>query len=187
MRTLAWGNKVSDRFREAVFQLCKDLGWSEQHASWLMSCMAFESGETFSSNIKNAAGSGAVGLIQFMPATAKAMGTTVEILATLTPEHQLLFVKNYFIPYAKNIESLEDMYMGILMPKYIGKPLTDVLFNDGTVAYRQNSALDADHNGHITKEEAAHKVQLKYERGMKPPLVWQEQAGYDSTHVEEFP
>lgn len=41
-----------------------------------MAAMAFESGETFSPSIKNAAGSGAVGLIQFMPSTAKALGTS---------------------------------------------------------------------------------------------------------------
>ena len=37
----------------------------------LMAVMSFETGGTFNPNIRNAAGSGATGLIQFMPSTAR--------------------------------------------------------------------------------------------------------------------
>ena len=64
---LAWGKKVDSTFRDKVFAICDGFKWNRAtHASWLMSCMAFESGETFSPSVRNAAGSGATGLIQFM-------------------------------------------------------------------------------------------------------------------------
>jgi membrane-bound lytic murein transglycosylase B len=65
---ITWGVKVSDAFKRKVIVISQGLGVSPD---FLMACMAFETGETFSPAIKNAAGSGAVGLIQFMPSTAK--------------------------------------------------------------------------------------------------------------------
>lgn len=163
---LAWGLKVSPAFRTRVFQICDDFGWDRRtHASWLMACMAFESAETFSPKILNAAGSGAVGLIQFMPSTARGLGTTTGALATLTAEEQLAYVKKYFLPYYERIASLSDMYMAILMPKHIGKAEDSVLFFNPNIAYRQNAGLDLDKDGKITKAECSSKVRLKLEKG----------------------
>jgi hypothetical protein len=131
--------------------------------------MAFESGETFSASVRNAAGSGAVGLIQFMPSTARDLGTTTENLALLSAESQLVYVRSYFRPYARRIASLPDMYMAILLPKYIGAMDSAVLFSGGT-PYRQNSGLDANKDGRVSKLEAASKVQAKWARGMQPGL-----------------
>ena len=162
---LAWGQKVSSAFRTKVLDICRSFGWTDDHASWLMSCMAFESGETFSPSIKNAAGSGATGLIQFMPATARGMGVTTADLAELTAEQQLDFVKQYFKPYAARVKSLPDMYMAILLPKYVGQPDSAVLFSDG-IAYRQNAGLDTNRDGRVTKAEAASKVAAKLSKGL---------------------
>jgi len=170
---LAWGNKVTPEFRARLWKLCKNLCWSDDHASWLMACIAWESGETFSPYVKNMAGSGATGLIQFMPATAKGLKTTTEILARLSAVEQLDYVEKYFFPYTPRIHSLPDMYMAILMPKYITSPLNTVLFSDGTIAYRQNSGLDSSSDGRITKEECAGKVTAKLLKGLKMPLVWE--------------
>jgi hypothetical protein len=129
--------------------------------------MAFESGETFSPSIKNAAGSGATGLIQFMPATAKDLGTTIENLELLSATAQLYYVGLYFRRYASRVQSLSDMYMAILLPKYVGKPEDSVLFSSG-VAYRQNSGLDSNNDGKITKLEATRLVQAKLDKGLTP-------------------
>ncbi|AXB30838.1 hypothetical protein DSB67_04295 [Vibrio campbellii] len=86
IQTIAWGAKVSPEFKHKVLLVCKELGINPD---FLMACMAFETGETFSPKIKNAAGSGATGLIQFMPATAKGLGTTTEKLAQMTAVKQL--------------------------------------------------------------------------------------------------
>ncbi|EIL99152.1 transglycosylase SLT domain-containing protein [Rhodanobacter thiooxydans] len=164
---LAWGMRVSTGFARGVLGLCRGFGWGPAHASWLMACMAFESATTFSPSIRNAAGSGAVGLIQFMPSTARGLGTTVENLALLSAESQLDYVAAYFEPYAKRIRSLSDMYMAILLPKYIGQPEDAVLFSGG-VAYRQNAGLDANHDGKITKAEATARVADMLKRGLQP-------------------
>lgn len=164
---LAWGNKVSPEFRERVFKICERFKWPvEQHANFLMACMAFESGETFSPKIKNAAGSGAIGLIQFMPATARGLSTTTIELEKMTAVEQLDFVEQYFLPYYKRISTLADMYMAILWPAHIGKPDDTVLFVDPNITYRQNSGLDKNKDGKITKSEAAAKVFAKLEKGL---------------------
>jgi hypothetical protein len=166
--TLAWGNKVSAQFRTLVFAIASNLGIEPDY---LMACMAFESGRTFSASVKNAAGSGATGLIQFMPTTAKGMGTTVEALAAMTPEEQLDWVGVYFRPYKGRCKTLSDAYMAILMPSYIGKPEDSILFSGG-ISYRQNSGLDANSDGHVTKAEAAAHVQTMLDLGRQPQNLW---------------
>jgi len=140
-----------------------------------MACMAFESAETFSPSIKNAAGSGATGLIQFMPMTALGLGTNVDALASMGETEQLDYVRRYFSSYAKRIGNLSDMYMAILMPKYIGQPDDAVLFSGGR-PYRQNSGLDANRDGLVTKSEASARVQRMLEKGLR--------AGYAYSYVE---
>lgn len=164
---IAWGNKVSEEFCRRVILLQGRLAWRPEQASHLMACMAFESDETFSPAIKNKAGSGATGLIQLMPKTAIGMGTTVEALALLDAEDQLDYVERYFRPYAKRIQTLSDMYMAILLPRYIGALDNAILFSNG-IAYRQNAGLDSDKDGTITKREATSLVQAKLTRGMLP-------------------
>ena len=163
-KPIIWGKKVSAEFRKKVVEICSELSLDPDY---LMACMAFESGESFSPSIKNAAGSGAVGLIQFMPSTAKGMGTTTDKLSALTAEAQLDYVKKYFTPYAGKLKTLSDVYMAILLPSAVGKPEDHVLFNSGTLAYTQNAGLDTDEDGKITKKEAASLVQSKYDSGKK--------------------
>jgi hypothetical protein len=169
---LAWGKKVSAAFRARVRMLAADLLMDHEGPSKLMSCMAFETNETFAANIKNAAGSGAVGLIQFMPATARHLGTTVEELEKLTPEDQLHYVRLYFNPYRGRLRTLSDVYMAILWPAAIGKPDDYVLFAQSSrpVTYRQNLGLDINRDTVITKAEAAAKVELKMVKGLSPAL-----------------
>lgn len=164
---LPWGAKVGDAFVTKLLDICNRMGWGPDLADELMGCMAFESGRTFSPKIRNAAGSGATGLIQFMPATARDLGTTTDALARMSAIDQLDYVYRYFTRYGwhKRVSRLEDMYMAILMPKYIASPLGTVLFNDGTRAYTQNRGIDADQDGRITKAEAAAKVRTVYLEG----------------------
>ena len=164
---IPWGAPPrTPAFVNGVIGICKNLGWQAGQAGHLMACMAFESGGTFSPSIKNAAGSGAVGLIQFMPATAEDLGTTVENLELLSDVDQLYYVQQYFRPYAARIHTLPDMYMAILLPKYIGQPNDAVLFSGG-IAYRQNSGLDTDHDGKVTKLEATSRVQAMFYLGLQ--------------------
>ena len=161
--TLVWGSKVSQVFKDRIIWTANELGMDPNH---IMACIAFESGETFSPSIKNAAGSGATGLIQFMPATAKSLGTTTAKLAAMTAEDQIKYVYKYFLPYKGRLKTLEDVYMAILWPRAIGKPATFPLFTGG-VAYRQNAGLDTNKDGIVTKYEAAKKVREKFEKGLR--------------------
>ncbi|MBV9760224.1 MAG: hypothetical protein JO340_06655 [Acidobacteriaceae bacterium] len=167
LQTIAWGAKVSSDFKARVLDLCDNLG---MEADYLMSAMAFESGETFSASIRNQA-SGATGLIQFMPSTAVHMGTTIDELAAMTPVAQLEYVEKYFQPYRNRLQTLEDHYMAILWPAAIGKQDSFVLFAEPSKAYQQNAGLDADKDGKVTKYEAAAKVRAKYEIGKTPDFV----------------
>jgi len=170
-KATAWSAKVSEEFVGMVHQICDDLQMGTQGADLLMSCMAFETGETFSPSIKNGAGAPHYGLIQFGRAAAKDVGTTVEALVTLTAEQQLIYVHKFFKPYKGKLKTLSDIYMRILYPVAVGKPEDYVLFsekNTKSKAYVQNRGLDANRDGLITKAEAAAKVQDKLRRGLHP-------------------
>jgi hypothetical protein len=168
---LAWGAKVAPEFREKAIAISGSL---RVDPSDLMACMAFESGETFSPNIRNAAGSGAVGLIQFMPATARGLGTTSAALAAMSAVQQLDYVRAYFKPYIGKLRTLSDLYMAILWPRGVGKPDSCVLWDRSSAptTFRQNSGLDANRDGAITKGEAAAKVRAKLVKGLQPGYVW---------------
>lgn len=176
---LAWGAKVSPAFRGLVLGLCRRVVIADP--SWLMSCMAFETGETFSPTVRNAAGSGAIGLIQFMPSTAAALGTSVEQLAAMSAEGQLHCVEAYFKPWTGRLASLGDVYGTILWPGMIGKPDDAVIFNRDDAnrpkLYLQNRGLDVDHDGHITKAEIVSLVQRKFEKGLLAPNAFSITAG----------
>lgn len=129
--------------------------------------MAFETGETFSPSKKNPV-SGATGLIQFMPKTAENLGTTTDDLAKMTAEKQLDYVKKYFGPYQNKMATLEDLYMAILWPSAVGKPNGTVIFQKPSAAYDQNSSLDRDKDGKVTKDEAGSFVRAELEKGLLP-------------------
>ncbi len=169
---LAWGKEVSEEFCQRVREIADSLGTDP---NYLMACMAFESGETFSPAVKNAVGSGAIGLIQFMPSTAQAVGTSTEELAEMTAEEQLDYVEKYFKPSRGKLKSLDDVYMAILWPAAVGKPPEHVLFRkndpDHPKRYLQNAGLDFNKDGVVTKAEAAGRVRKKLEKGLQPEFA----------------
>src|SRR3990167_4440127 len=149
------GGKLSDTFVAKAEQVAKRLGMQFHD---FLSIMDFETGGTFSPAIRNKAGSGAVGLIQFLPQTAEAMGTTTANLAAMQPEQQLDYVEKYFTPYVGKLGNLQDAYMAVLYPKAIGKPPATVLFRHGTEEYRQNAGLDTQQKGYITVADTTGKI-----------------------------
>lgn len=166
MPEIAWGKKVSGAFKAKVIALSGTLGCDPSH---LMAAMAFESAESFSPSIRNKA-SGATGLIQFMPKTAKNLGTTTDDLAKMSAVDQLNFVAKYLHPFSGKMHTLSDVYMTILFPKAVGKPEAFVLFTKPSTAYNQNAGLDINKDGQITKNEAASLVQKKLTKGLDASL-----------------
>jgi peptidoglycan hydrolase-like protein with peptidoglycan-binding domain len=149
--------KVSDAFKEKVVKIANDLG---VNPNFLMAVMSFETGETFSPSVRNPV-SKAVGLIQFMAATAKGLGTTQDALAQMTAEDQLDFVAKHFKPFKGRLKTIEDTYMAVLFPAAIGKGSSHVLFKKPSKAFSQNSGLDINRDGMVTVGEAADKVRAK--------------------------
>lgn len=165
-----WAKVAGAEFVKQAALGCRALHWPIDYLPWKMACIGFESAGTFSPSVRNRAGSGATGLIQFMRSTAEGLGTTTDALAAMTAVEQLTYVQMYFQPYANRIRSLADMYMAILMPKYIGRDGDEVLFSGGT-PYRQNSGLDANSDGKVTKDEAADRVRAILAKGYLPPYA----------------
>lgn len=167
VRQIAWGAKVSPVFKERVLWIADQLN---TNPDYLMACMHWESGGTFSPSIKNAAGSGATGLIQFMPSTARGLGTTTAKLAAMTAEDQLRWVYEYFKPYVGRLNNLGDVYMAILWPKAVGKPDHFVLFDrkKTPTTFRQNSGLDVNKDGLVTRAECLVKVNERLAKGLRP-------------------
>lgn len=165
MVEIAYGAKVSPEFKKRVLWMGDAL---DVDPSWLMACMAFEDAETFASGTKNAAGSGAVGLIQFMPSTALKLGTTVADLAKMKPEDQLKYVYRYFQPLAGKLHNLGDVYMAILWPKAVGKTDDYVLFDRSktVTAYHQNQGLDGNKDGLVTRGECLIHINQKLAKGL---------------------
>lgn len=170
---LAWGAKVSGAFRERVSQIAAAQGCEP---SWFMACMAWESGQTFSPSEVNGAGSGAVGLIQFMPQTAASLGTSTAELAAMSPERQLEYVADYFRPWVGRLHNLGDLYGAILWPAMIGKPDSYVCFDKADPhhpkLYLQNHGLDFNGDDKITRGEACARVAVLLDRGLRPGNVW---------------
>lgn len=174
-RQIRWGAKVAPEFKAGVLWIEEQLGLN---ADFLMPCMHFETGGTFSAKTKNAAGSSGTGLIQFMKATHAGMIKQYPALAKLAPTHvdlakltdvqQLSFVYYYFKSFGGDLSkwALEDVYMAILYPAAIGKPLGWAMpWKFGSLAYKQNSGLDLNKDEHITKAEAAAGVQKSFALG----------------------
>ena len=167
MVKIAWGKKVSKTFKDKVIEISDDLECDPSH---LMSAMAFETGERFTASIQNPS-TRATGLIQFMPKTAKSLGTSIDFLKAMTAEEQLAYVALYLEPFRKKMKSLSDVYMTILYPKAVGKPESHALFKHPKKAYTLNKGLDVNKDLIVTKGEAASKVQLKLNRGLSTTFL----------------
>ncbi len=134
----------------------------------LLAIIDFETGGTFSPSIRNAAGSGATGLIQFMPKTARDLGTSTDALARMSDVEQLDWVERYFAQFDRPLPTLEDAYMAVLLPTAIGKGPDHVLFAIPSIAYTQNRGLDADGDGRVTVGEATAKVRARLKGHVAP-------------------
>jgi peptidoglycan hydrolase-like protein with peptidoglycan-binding domain len=109
--------------------------------------------------------SGATGLIQFMPDTARRLGTNVEELRTMSAVEQLDYVYKYFrMVGVKPGMGLGDLYMAVFMPKYVGADDSTVLGKEGASGfsgkvYAQNKGLDKNKDGSITVADVKSSVQ----------------------------
>ena len=105
---------------------------------------------------------GATGLIQFMPKTALALGTTTEALRGMTAEQQLPYVEKY-LKMSKRNAGFDDnhqlsggeLYALVFMP---AKAKQEILCSSGTKAYALNRGLDKNRDGRITITELGNRI-----------------------------
>lgn len=137
------------------------------HTSYLLACIRFETADTFKTDIKNNV-SGALGLIQFMPAKLKEWGVNVDNFAQLSFENQLDYVFKFFeeYNYIKKCSFLEDYYLSIFYPSAVGKNPDNIIAKKGTELYSQNSSFDVHNRGYYTASDIAAPVIKSYWEGM---------------------
>lgn len=118
---------------------------------WLMAVMYAES--QFDASVLNHKGSGATGLIQFMPATASEMNVSTERLKRMQPIQQLEYVYLYLQTVRERygeFNTLTDLYLGILFPKAIGQDFCYTLYAYPQKSFQQNSGLDENKDHRVT-------------------------------------
>ena len=118
---------IDQDFATSIESLGNDLGVDPMY---LANTMYAES--RLDPSVKNMAGSGATGLIQFMPQTAANLGTTTDELSRMTPVEQMEYVRKYFsadnlgagrLRDLQNDPSQHNVNMAVFLPSMIGKPV----------------------------------------------------------------
>lgn len=153
---------VTAEFLSGVENMAQRLGTRPEY---ILSVMSFETGGTFDPAKRN--GIGATGLIQFLPSTARGLGTSTDALARMSSTEQLRFVEKYFNQpnFRGKLGSLEGLYTAVLSGR-ARQNSDDVLFTRGTRAYEQNP-LDWNNDGNITAGEAVTPVAARMFGGVR--------------------
>ena len=136
------------KFEDKVCQVSRKLSIPPE---WLMAVMHSES--RFDASVSNYKGSGATGLIQFMPTTVKDYDVTIKQLRNMNHVEQLDFVYEYLNDKKERyheFENLTDLYLAILYPQALNEDYCYTLYALPSQAYRQNSGLDHDRDGRVT-------------------------------------
>jgi hypothetical protein len=141
--------------------------------NWIMGAIYIETVGKFSPSIQNPH-TKATGLIQFMPATAQGLGTTIEDLAKMSNVEQLAYVYKYLKPYRGKMNSFVDVYFAIFFPLAMGKPSDFVLqtksLSAGLIA-RQNPIYDLNKDAQIQVYEVETALLGKINAEYHPVLL----------------
>ena len=131
-------------FTAKVNSICTEL---RIEANWLMFVMWFES--RLNPQAVNPI-SGATGLIQFMPSTARSLGTTTDVLKHMNNVQQLDYVLAYLRPYKGRMKTWVDVYLAVFYPRAMGNP--DFVITSDIVA-KQNKIFDLNKDLDISVKE----------------------------------
>lgn len=105
---------------------------------------------------------GATGLIQFMPATMRSLGTTGMALKLMSNVQQLDYVYRYLSVYRSKMKTLADVYLAVFFPLAIGKPDSWVLQTASLSAAKiacWNPLYDLNRDKQLTVGEVKTKLQ----------------------------
>ncbi len=90
------------------------------------------------------------GLIQFMPSTARSLGTTTTVLKHMSNVQQLDYVLAYLRPYKGRMKRWIDVYLAVFYPKAMGNP-NFVITSD--IVAKQNKIFDLNKDLDISVKE----------------------------------
>lgn len=157
----ALDGKLGSGFCAKLEQVAKNINCDPAD---LLGMMQSESGINPKAYNKNG---GATGLIQFMPSTARSLGTSTEALMNMSAVDQLDYVEKYFSNWTGGSGqklTAGDLYTLCFLPAYLDR---EVLCQSGDKYYKANSGLDANKDGKVTKSELGARVQGKYQEVLK--------------------
>jgi hypothetical protein len=141
-------SSTTPAFRAELVRMADRLGLQVEPIAAIMS---MESG--FNPQAENP-DSHAVGLIQFIPPTAKLLGTTTDALRDMSALEQLPFVERFFrVGPLRPSSPVGDYYVATFVPGFVGKSDDTVIAVAETARYDQNKGLDRNHDGSITVRE----------------------------------
>ena len=150
--------ELGEEFLDKVKQIAKRLNCDYKD---LIGLMNSESGLNPKARNKR---SRATGLIQFMPSTARELGTSVDSILNMSAIEQLDYVEKY-LQKAKKIrfgssEKLDagELYALTYLPARANR---SVLATSNEKYYKWNKGLDLNKDGKITKDELAQRVERK--------------------------
>jgi len=146
--------KHGPEFVQKVKEMATRLGVKPE---WILAVMKNESG--MDPKARNPNG-GATGLIQFMPATARGLGTSTEALSKMSATEQLKYVEKYYSSFKGQIKSGTDLYLATFWPAAVGK--NDSYKIGGAEVARVNGIFDLNKNGQITAGEFREYYRRKY-------------------------
>ena len=133
-------------FLAAVISVAAFLQVKPEH---LMFLMWFETARTLNHRIQNRIG--ATGLIQFMPETARFLGTTTDRLKTMSNVEQMEYVQKHLAIFRGRYKDFVDLYCGIFWPAAVGKPDSYRITSD--IVAKQNPLFDINKDADIEKSE----------------------------------
>lgn len=135
-----------EAFVKKVIDVARYLGVKPEH---LMFLMWFETAHTLDHRIQNKIG--ATGLIQFLPSTARFLGTSTDELKAMSNVEQMEYVKRHLAPFRGKYKDFVDLYCGIFYPKAVGQPDSYKITSDKIA--QQNPLFDLNKDLDIEKAE----------------------------------
>lgn len=142
-------------FNEKLKKIATALGVD---AKDLLTVMKFES--NVNPSIVNSIG--ATGLIQFMPATARNLGTTTTELRKMSAVEQLDYVYKFYKSVGLRPGSdLGTIYMYTFMPARANDPDDTVISSRGNKVYDQNPSLDYGRDGILTVGDVKNRIRSR--------------------------
>jgi murein DD-endopeptidase MepM/ murein hydrolase activator NlpD len=119
--------RIDTKFLQSVAKIAQSAGANPED---LLKTMLYETGGTLSPSARNKR-TNATGLIQFMPATARGLGTNIDALSQMSPQEQLVFVQKYLKQNSRGQKL--DSFRKVLSTVFAGNPNASLGVGDGDI------------------------------------------------------